>query len=52
MTMTWGEFKAWMEKNGVADDDKIGYMDFSHHPEKLYFREYASDEGSRYVIVS
>jgi len=30
--MTWGEFKAWMEENGVEDDDVIGHFDIVGMP--------------------
>lgn len=25
--MTWGEWKRWMERHGVKDDDEIMYID-------------------------
>jgi len=30
--LTWGEFKAWMEANGVEDDDVIGHFDIVGMP--------------------
>ena len=33
--MTWGEFKAWMEAQGVRDDEEIRYMDWAWTPERV-----------------
>jgi hypothetical protein len=30
--MTWLEFKAWCEAQGIRDDDVIAYFDFSSWP--------------------
>ena len=32
--MTWGDFKAYLEKNGIKDDDEIWYIDISFPEEK------------------
>lgn len=27
--MTWEQFKTWVEKQGIRDEDEIDYFDFS-----------------------
>jgi hypothetical protein len=34
--MTWGEFKQFVESNGVTDDDEIRYIDsYCHGPDEM-----------------
>jgi hypothetical protein len=30
--MTWGEFKSWVEAQGVRNQDTIGYIDTEREP--------------------
>lgn len=30
MKMTWGEFKKYVESQGVSDDDNLSYVDIGH----------------------
>lgn len=38
-TMTWGEFKKWVEDRGVKDEHEINFMDWSHEPNQLDWAE-------------
>jgi hypothetical protein len=33
-SMTWGDWKRWMKKHGVKDNDEISYID-CHEPSKV-----------------
>jgi hypothetical protein len=37
--MTWREFKAWCEAQGIRDDDVIAFFDFSSWPGAVRFIE-------------
>ena len=46
--MTWGEFKDWIEKQGVKDDDQIDYMDFDIDAEMV---RRSGQDGTFFVCV-
>ncbi len=33
--MTWGEFKVWVDTEGVEDSDEIEFMKFFGNPDKV-----------------
>lgn len=43
--MTWGEFKALIERKGIEDTDEIGYFDFSEEPRDIDRYSWESENG-------
>ena len=37
--MTWDEFKAWAEANGLKGEDTIWCIDWSFEPQRVTFSE-------------
>lgn len=48
-SMTWGEFKKWVEENKVKDEDEIQFIDFSYDPDTVAF---SSEHGFKGVMIS
>ncbi len=37
--MTWGQFKLWVDSQGIPDDMEISYMDWSYSPEDAHIEK-------------